>query len=45
MADPRLLVKRYNQTAAEQNATAKEAAALWSAELRRQLRDGRSEIQ
>lgn len=33
MADPRLLLKRYNQAAAEQNAAGHEKKALWSAEV------------
>ena len=33
MADPRLLLKRYNQAAAGQNAAGNEKKALWSAEI------------
>jgi hypothetical protein len=33
MADPRLLLKKYNEAATEQHATAKERTALWSTEL------------
>jgi len=34
MSDPRQLLAKYNEAAAEQNATGKDKLQMWSAELR-----------